>query len=163
MVTGVTPLPRGVTLRPREEGDAAFLERLYVEARWDELTVAGWPEPMKTAFLRSQFVLQSRHYATHYGDASFSIILREGAPIGRLDLHRGPKEIRVVDISLLAEARGAGIGTGLLRHLGADAAAGGRIVSLHVDQFNPALKLYRRLGFLEKKVAGPSLLMEWSP
>ena len=152
-----------ITLRPKSADDAAFLERLYIETRWDELTVASWPDSVKRDFLRSQFALQTRHYADHYAEASFAIVELHGQPVGRLYLHRGTREIRIVDISLLAERRGQGIGGALLRWVGGEAAAGGRIVSIHVEQFNPALTLYRRLGFQDKDVRGPYLLMEWAP
>jgi hypothetical protein len=32
-----------------------------------------------------------------------------------------------------------------------------------VEQFNPALRLYKRLGFHQKEDKGVYLLMEWSP
>jgi ribosomal protein S18 acetylase RimI-like enzyme len=72
-------------------------------------------------------------------------------------------EIRVVDVALLPAARGRGIGTALLRDLLAEGARTGKKVSIHVERFNRALGLYRRLGFGEVEENGPYLLMEWRP
>lgn len=152
-----------LTLRPQLEEDSAFLLRLYTDVRWEELKITGWPDAAKHAFLADQFTLQTRHYSTYYADASFDIIEEDGEAIGRLYVHRGPRELRVVDISIVSHRRGAGIGGALLRAVGAEAAAAGKIVSIHVEHFNPARALYRRIGFEEREARGPYLLMEWEP
>jgi ribosomal protein S18 acetylase RimI-like enzyme len=54
---------------------------------------------------------------------------------------------RIVDIALLPEQRGKGIGTALLRDLLAEADGTGKRVTIHVERLNPALRLYERLGF----------------
>jgi ribosomal protein S18 acetylase RimI-like enzyme len=40
-----------------------------------------------------------------------------------------------------------------------DAHASGRSVSIHVEQFNPAQHLYRRLGFRDVHLEGTYILM----
>jgi predicted GNAT family acetyltransferase len=40
-----------------------------------------------------------------------------------------------------------GLGTTLLRNLQSEAAAAGKPLRIHVERFNPALRLYERLGF----------------
>ena len=52
-----------------------------------------------------------------------------------------------MDIALLPEYCNRGIGTTLLRGLQTEAAAAGRLLRIHVERFNPALRLYARLGF----------------
>src|SRR5665647_1827009 len=105
-----------VVLRRETAGDREFLCALYASTRTDELAQVPWSDDQKLAFLRSQFDAQSQHYATHYADAELSIIERDGAPIGRLYVSRtDPKDVRIVDISLIPSARGSGIGTQLLR------------------------------------------------
>ena len=54
-----------------------------------------------------------------------------------------------MDIALLPEYRGRGIGTALLEELLVEADATGRRVTIHVERFNPARRLYERLGFVE--------------
>ena len=56
-------------------------------------------------------------------------------------------EIRIIDIALLTLYRNAGIGSGLIEDLLAEAAATGRPVRLQVVRSNPALELYERMGF----------------
>lgn len=53
-----------------------------------------------------------------------------------------------MDLALVADARGQGLGTALLQGLLADADAEGRTVVLHVARDNPAQRLYLRLGFV---------------
>lgn len=153
---------RGLALRPERAEDRPFLEGLYISVRWPELEPTGWPEEAKLGFLRQQYAYQDKHYAEAYFDGEFLILEHEGKPLGRLYLHRDAREIRIVDISLLPEARNQGIGTLLLQGVFAEAEGVGQIVSIHVEQFNPAQNLYRRLGFKEVSENGPYWLMEWS-
>lgn len=152
----------GFELRSEREGDRAFLERLYVSVRWPELEPSGWPDEAKRGFLGEQFGFQDRHYAEHYGEGEFLILEMQGEPVGRLYLYRGKRDIRIVDISLLPEVRNSGIGTALLQGVIAEAAEAGQSVSIHVEKFNPAQSLYRRLGFKTIGEDGPYWLMEWT-
>jgi GNAT superfamily N-acetyltransferase len=154
---------RCVRLRPQNRDDEPFLTELYLSVRWPELEPSGWPDETKRAFLRDQFRLQSAHYAKAYYDAEFWIVEREGEALGRLYLFRGGVDHRIVDISLLPHARGKGLGGALLQAVQAEAAAAGKSVSIHVEKFNPAQTLYRRLGFHEIGDSGPYWLMEWRP
>jgi ribosomal protein S18 acetylase RimI-like enzyme len=152
-----------VTLRPVEPGDEEFLYKVYASTRQEELAQTGWSEPQKETFLRQQFDAQSRYYREHYSEASFDVILGDGATIGRLYVARWPEEIRIVDIALLPEYRGAGIGTKLLEDLISESEASAKPLSIHVERFNPALRLYWRLGFREVSDKGVYLLMERAP
>ena len=153
----------GLSLRPQTGDDASFLQALYISVRWPELDPSGWSDEAKREFLTDQFRLQTRHYADAYHDAEFLIVERDGRAIGRLYLFRGQTHHRIVDISLLPDTSGRGLGTALLRAVQAEAAAVQKTVSIHVELFNPARRLYRRLGFMEVRADGPYLLMEWQP
>jgi GNAT superfamily N-acetyltransferase len=148
-----------VALRPATGEDRPFLERVYASSRDAELRAVDWPDETKAAFLRQQFEAQSRHYATAYFDAAFSIILLEGEPVGRLIVHRGAREIRVVDIAVLAEHRGKGIGARLFNALIAEAAGASLPLSVHVEAYNPALGWYERMGFRRAGETGPYIYM----
>jgi ribosomal protein S18 acetylase RimI-like enzyme len=54
----------------------------------------------------------------------------------------------LVDIALLAEHRGQGAGSGLVRELMQQCACDGVPLRLQVLKTNPALRLYKRLGFI---------------
>ena len=152
----------GVSLRPvRDDGD--FLYRVFASTREDELAPLGWGEAQKAAFLRTQFTAQDRHYRAAYSDAEYFVILRDGEPVGRLYLHRGPAELHVLDIALLPEHRRAGVGGGLLRELIAEADREAKAVRLYVERNNPALRLYERLGFTRIGDTGVYLHMERAP
>jgi ribosomal protein S18 acetylase RimI-like enzyme len=160
---GGSAAPPGLTLRPVEEADEPFLYRVYASTREAELALTGWDEGQREAFLRQQFDAQQAHYGQHYRDAAFQVVLRDGVPAGRLYVARWADEIRIVDIALLPQFRNAGIGTALLRGLLEEGATTGKRVSIHVERFNPALRLYARLGFRLVEDKGVYLLLEWTP
>lgn len=171
--TGTSPVPalalsadlveRGLSLRGEVGSDVEFLRRLYISMRWDELApLIDWTDSQKITFLASQFDAQRHHYGEYYAEADFAIIERLGEPIGRLYLFRSPREIRIVDIGLLPEWRSHGIGTLFLQAVFAEAANAGQKVSINVEVFNPAKRLYERLGFHEVEQSGPYWLMEWT-
>ncbi len=112
-------------------------------------------------FCRMQFGAQTADYRANYPDASFQIIERDGMAAGRLLVLRSEEAIHVIDIALLPEHRGAGIGTKLLKELQDEAKAAGKPLTIHVERFNPALRLYERLGFKQVEEKGVYLLMEW--
>ena len=125
--------------------------------------IVDWNEEMKAAFVLQQFQAQHAWYQEHYVGASFDVILVDGAPAGRLYVHRREKEIRLVDITLLPEFRGGGRGSSILRDLMGEAEAAGKPLTIHVEVYNPAMRLYERLGFRPVEERGPYLLMEWKP
>jgi ribosomal protein S18 acetylase RimI-like enzyme len=122
-----------------------------------------WDEAQKEAFLRHQFDAQDAWWRENYGGASFDVILVEGESAGRLYVHRGPSEIRIVDIALLPEHRGNGVGTRLLEDLLAEGDGTRKTVTIHVERMNPALRLYERLGFSVAEDKGVYLFLERPP
>ena len=150
-------------MRAETAEDGPFLLRLFLSVRMAALEPTGWPDPMKRAFLTSQFTLQTRHYAAAYANPDFLILTCGEEPVGRLCLAHTDADLRIVDVSLLPEHRGGGLGAALLQAVQAQAADSGRTVSLSVDMMNPAQNLYRRLGFAEDGAEGPSWRMIWRP
>jgi ribosomal protein S18 acetylase RimI-like enzyme len=149
-----------IRLRPVTEADRDFLLRLYASTREEELAQVEWPPGQKAVFLEQQFTAQDIHYRENYPGASLDVIEVGGAPAGRLYVARWPREIRIMDIALLPEFRGQGIGTRLLAALLEEADRDGRTLSIHVERMNPALRLYRRLGFEVREDKGVYLLLE---
>ena len=150
-----------MTLRPVTEADREFLLSVYASTREDELAQVAWEEGAKEAFLEHQFSAQDHHYRANYPGATLDVIEVDGEPAGRLYVHRGEDEIRIMDIALAPPFRGRGIGTGLLRGLMTEAAASGRTLSIHVEVNNPARRLYERLGFEPAGEHGVYVLMRW--
>lgn len=152
-----------VTFRPIRPEDQELLLRLYASTRQEEMAMVDWSDEQKAAFLRFQFEAQHQYYQQQFPDARFDLILLDGEPAGRLYLHRRPDEIRLIDIALLPEHRGRGLGGALMRAILADAKEAGLPVSIHVERNNPALHLYHRLGFQRVEDQGVYYLMEWRP
>jgi ribosomal protein S18 acetylase RimI-like enzyme len=152
----------GLTFRPIAEADLPFLARLYASTRTEELAVTPWSDEQKAAFLDMQFRAQHSHYQQHYPGADWLVTMRDGEDIGRLYVGRWASEHCVIDIAFLPEHRGKALGAALMRDLMDEAAAAGKAVSIYVEKFNPAMRLYRRLGFTTVEDKGVYDLMHWS-
>lgn len=152
-----------IELRPATDDDRGFLRDVYGSTRADELALVPWSDDEKAAFVEMQFEAQDSAYRQAYPDGRFLVVLGEGVPIGRLYLARLDGGIRIVDIALLPEHRGAGIGSRLVDDVLAEADAEGVAVSLHVEPWNPARRLYERRGFRVVEERGAYLFMERPP
>jgi len=152
-----------ISLRLAEPADEQILVAIYGSTREDELTTTRWDETQKREFVEQQFRAQDKYYRANYANASYDLILVDEQPAGRLYVARWPDEIRIIDIALLAAARGSGVGTHLLRELQNEAREAGKPLRIHVERFNPALSLYERLGFRLVEDRGVYLFLEWSP
>jgi GNAT superfamily N-acetyltransferase len=144
--------------------DLPFVAALYASTRADELAQTGWPAPQQQAFLAQQHRAQHQHYRTAFPNAEWLILERSGENIGRLYVDESASDrTLLIDISLVGEARGRGLGAAILADLLAAAGEAGRSVSLHVERLNPARRLYVRLGFQLVRDMGVYLEMEWRP
>ena len=152
-----------ITLRPVGPGDHEFLVEVYGSTRAEELALVPWTSDQQQAFIRSQFAAQQDHYAQKYPAASHDIIVSDNRQVGRLYVARLDHEIRIVDITVLPGERNAGIGSHLIRQLLAEAERTGRAVRIYVEEFNPSLHLFERLGFSPTEQQGFHLLMQWNP
>lgn len=134
-------------LRSFRADDQEFLFRLYASTRIQEIAAFGWPEAQQQAFLRMQFNAQQQWYKMSYEQAEHQIIEQNGIPIGRLLVLRQPAAVLLVDIALLPEFRGKGIGGELIRKLIEECDQQKLPLRLQVQRVNPAQRLYERLGF----------------
>jgi ribosomal protein S18 acetylase RimI-like enzyme len=152
--------PRGVlSLRRFTPDDLPFLARLYATTREDELAQVPWTDEQKAEFCRQQFEAQHAWWQEHYTNARYDLVLLNGRPAGRLYVDVWKDEVRIIDIALLPEHRGAGLGAALLRAVLTEGDGRGLPVSIHVERFNPALRLYHRLGFEMVEDKGVYLLL----
>src|ERR1700736_5336519 len=143
--------------------DHEFSYRVFASTRENEARHLPLGDAGKQHFLRSQFELQHTDYLTNYPRAAYQVIERDGIPIGRLYVDRQPDQILIVDIALLPEYRGAGIGSVLMSEILNEGRHTGKPVRLHVELFNPALAWYERLGFRTVENVSVYSLMEWLP
>ncbi len=150
-------------LRPVSAADDDFLYRVYASSRLDELNLLPWDEAAKQSFLQMQFAAQQTHYQGYFPNASHDVILAGSLPVGRLYVDRRETEIRILDITLLAEARGQGIGSHVLQSLMKEAQAANKTLSIYVERSSPSLTWFQRRGFVKAGENGFSDLMEWRP
>lgn len=156
-------LSQGFALRPESETDLAFLQELYISTRADEMALAvHWTPEQKHMFLLGQFRAQRHHYRTHFPDCAFEIIEQDAMLAGRLYIDQRSTRLHIIDISLMPDWRGKGLGTQLLQAVQRQAATQGLAVSIMVEKFNPALRLYKRLGFKQVQDFEVYLEMEWA-
>jgi ribosomal protein S18 acetylase RimI-like enzyme len=167
-------IPTGrIRFRPITPDDQELLLRIYGSTREEELSSVPWTDGEREAFLRQQFTAQHAWYQENYAAAELLVIYwqdgkrqdgqGEEVPAGRLYVVRWEKEIRLIDIALLPEHRNGGLGSAILGKILAEGNAAGKPVTIHVEKFNPALRLYERLGFTPIEDRGVYYLMERPP
>jgi ribosomal protein S18 acetylase RimI-like enzyme len=86
-----------------------------------------------------------------------------GEPAGLLRVVREPHAITLDRIAVGAGWRGRGLGTAVVRRLQLEARERGCPLRLSVYRANPALELYRRLGFEIEREHPPRVVMRWTP
>lgn len=147
-------------LRPIREGDQTFLFHVFATTRPD--ITLGLPPEQAQEMMRMQYQAQARHYNQVFPRAQYSIILAEDHKIGRLYVDRNETEIRILDIALLPDFRGQGLGTRLVQELQEEAKLAGVPLRIHVELGSREISFYERLGF-EKIGEIPSHQhMEWT-
>lgn len=124
------------SLRPANESDMPFCFALHRRTLRDHViaTWGRWDDDDQWQRFMAGFV------------ASRSRILSVGgADVGLLVVDKDTDPLRLLSIAILPEHQGQGLGTAVIRHVIAE--AGDRAVWLQVLKVNPAIALYRRLGF----------------
>jgi len=161
----IQPSDPGLSLREITEADEPLLLAIYASTREKEMTlVPQWSEAQKKAFLLQQFTAQHAWYRQHYKGAFFYLIQRGATTIGRLYVAPCYVDgtVRIIDIALLPAHRNKGYGESLLKDIMTFAKSEGRNLTIHVESFNPAMRLYERLGFLLKDRKNEVYyLLEW--
>ncbi len=135
-----------ISARPFRPDDREVIFAIYASTRQEEMAAWGWSAPQQETFLRMQFGAQSNWYEASYPGADHRIICAGERPIGRILVQRDAGFLLLVDIALLHEFRGQGIGTRFLSELLEQADGSHLPVRLHVQKTNGgALRLYQRL------------------
>jgi ribosomal protein S18 acetylase RimI-like enzyme len=111
-----------------------------------------------------QYNARQVSYGRQFPFSDQVLILVHEKRAGALRVLRDTNEIRLIDIALLPEFRGVGIGTRLLGALIDEAATACKPLRLSVARTNvDAIRLDRRLGFKSAGEDGLHLQMELSP
>jgi GNAT superfamily N-acetyltransferase len=153
------------TVRQARPQDREFLRRVYASTRAEELALTGWGADACAGFVSMQFDAQETHYQQHFPQAELGVVeICQGdarVPVGRLWVDRRVASVHVLDIAFLETYRGQGLGTACLRRLMAEAASRGVPLTIKVERFNSARRLYERLGFAEDGEHGMHVQMAW--
>jgi ribosomal protein S18 acetylase RimI-like enzyme len=155
--------PADISLRPATAGDEQFLKRVHRAARhWEFafLLQSGEAE-LYHKIMAQQYDSQHRFYFAAYDQAQYAVIQWTDQAIGRLYVDYRDDEVRVLDIAILPDYRGRGIGRIVMTGLCLEAAMRRKPVRLHVHYLSRALRFYQRLGFKQIGLEGPSYVMEW--
>ena len=130
-------LDQQVSTRAATVADADFLWKLhrstmaaYVDRTW------GWEDAW-----------QKHHFRQRLDQSDYEIVLLDGQPVGCRAVRWYTGRIFLAVLEILPEFQRRGIGTALLRQVLRDASSVGLPIELHVLKVNPAIRLYRRLGF----------------
>jgi ribosomal protein S18 acetylase RimI-like enzyme len=132
------------TLRAATPADAEFELQLYASTRSDLLPLG--PEVFE-GLVGMQFRAQTMSINIEHPQADHQILAIADDPVGRLIVDASGECVHIIDIALLTEHRGNGIGSTVLAQVIADASRSQRSMRLHVERNSPAARLFERLGF----------------
>jgi ribosomal protein S18 acetylase RimI-like enzyme len=111
-----------------------------------------------------QYAARRQIHRANFPEAESYVVDVDGADAGWAVVTTMPHEIQLVELMILPELRGKGIGTAATRQVLATAAAAAKPVRLNVNVTNhAAIAIYQRLGF--RRIEGDEVqqVMECSP
>jgi ribosomal protein S18 acetylase RimI-like enzyme len=146
--------------RAATASDEEFLRALFFQVRAPEFAPAGLPHDQLVALLSQQYDAMRTYYAEVYPNTEYRILEIDGSPIG-YEAVRESEEIHLIDIALDEAHRNQGIGTRRMTLLFEQAERAGKSIILSVEVFNPAQRLYERLGFVQYDEYGLYRRMRW--
>ena len=156
-------MPTGTVIREMREAEYPLLEDFLYEAIFipedfdGEIPRSIIREPELAAFIEGFGTLPDDHCLV--AEIEGTVVGAAWARIVRTYGHVDDTT-PLLSISLLPEHRGRGIGTALMdRLLDHLRTLGHRRASLSVQKANPALRLYRRAGFVGHREEGDELIM----
>jgi RimJ/RimL family protein N-acetyltransferase len=150
-----------ISLRPVTPEDESLLFAIYCSGRAQEMAGVPWTDDQKEAFLRLQFNSQTNYYRDYYSGSEHSIVLFNDIEVGRVQVVEDEGQLHILDITILTEYRGQGIGTPIIKKIMDRGATSNLPVIIYVETFSPSASLFRRLGFIVKEDDNVNFLFEW--
>jgi GNAT superfamily N-acetyltransferase len=131
-----------------------MLRELYLDMSAD--AAGGRLEPHQRSL-----ILMSAQYAEaeldrRYPDLTRLTVCADGAPVGRLMLSSAGSHIRLVNLTLLPDMRGQGIGSHLVNDLLREARSASYTMHAAVSKDSRAVNFLERLGFSRELDRGDS-------
>ena len=124
------------------------------------LNRAAYEDVVRRQFGEWDDAWQRQHLEDKWDPQKYEIVEKAGRRVGALSVSRTNEEVRIVEIQLLPEFQGRGIGSELLQREFRYADARAMPVRLQVLRENRAKTLYERLGFRVCSETDTHLLME---
>jgi ribosomal protein S18 acetylase RimI-like enzyme len=143
-----------LTFRQSTEADFDFARKAHRQAYHDVVVrqFGSWDEALQEEFFKSA-----------WAKTKFEIILCDGVPAGYRDITTKEGKLHIVELVILPEYQGRGIGASIIKEVQDKAAREKTSVRLEALQMNRALNLYRRLGFKDYAKNETHSLLEWRP
>jgi ribosomal protein S18 acetylase RimI-like enzyme len=136
-----------VCTRTATEADREFLFTLFLELRGAELGWFDLSDPVERHLLFIQHQAQERSYRMNDVECIREVICLGARPVGTVVTAESTGEVRIVDLALAQGWQGQGIGSRVMEQLMRRASLAGKPLALPVRNTNPAVRLYKRLGF----------------
>ncbi|MNG24743.1 Acetyltransferase (GNAT) family protein [compost metagenome] len=105
--------------------------------------------------------MQQRSYTMHYPESRLFTVSIQGAPAGKLHVADNEEAVMLVDIALLPQYQGQGLGTGLIRGLQRYVRDACKPLRLTANAGSRASRLYEKLGFRILEANEVVIRMEW--
>lgn len=144
-------LPRRIRLRPASAETTRFAQELYVATM----------RPLLQRFDAWQDEAMLAHFRGGYVPEQVRVIEVDGVDSGYVQVLEGADALTILQLHLLPKARRRGTGSALIRAVLAYARRRRKPVLLSVVRHNPAIALYRRLGFEVASEDRLRLHMRW--
>lgn len=149
--------------RAAEPADDSFLYDVFATT-WESEVSALPNQNLARHVLRIQHIAQERRYTSRYPGHQRFVLTEAGERVGRLYVLRSGSSLHVVDLTLLPEFRGRGLGTRVVRDLVLEASGEDVPVTLRVGRTNTEVThFYARLGFDLVDVDDLDNYFEWRP
>jgi len=137
-----------IDCRTETPHDEPFIRRLVEQTIAEELGADTWPEPLRTSVVRLQYDARRSAARAASGAVTSEIITADGEDAGWLLTADLPAELRIVEIMILPQRRGRGLGSAAIDRVLDRAGRDHKPVRLVVSCTNArAIRLYERLGF----------------
>lgn len=150
-------------VRPSRPEDEPDIRRLFSETEVERLCMRHWGEADRERIIEFQYQARQRHYLDLDLDQKECVIEVDGEFCGRFVLIQDAKELKIADIAILPRWKGMGIGGAIIESIKQEATQTKRPIRLMVERLNPALDLYRKLGFYQTDDLQTHLMLEWKP
>jgi len=147
-----------ILLKSANDDDDKFLREVFFDSRRVELEFSGLPLEQINSLLSMQYAAQKQSYKASFPNSHQFIVKIDNKKAGQLLINSEQTAVKIIDIAVLSDFRGKGIGSFLLEKLKSDY----EMINLMVFKMNfGAIRLYEKHGFIVTADTGSYLEMEW--